>query len=116
MRKTLSLLAGIAAGCTMMTAQADYDLSDGSTVYNQACAACHAAGVAGAPKSGDAQAWEDRLDKGMATLIEHSIEGFRGDAGFMPPRGGRSGLSDEEVSNAVAYMINEVADLEDVPE
>lgn len=112
------LAAGVLSGMVLGTVQAesDYSLGKGASVYNNACAACHAAGVAGAPKKGDAQAWESRIEQGMATLIEHSIEGYRGETGYMPPRGGRSNLSDEDVANAVAYMVNEVADLEDVPE
>lgn len=85
----------------------ELDPSAGRTVYNSSCASCHTPGVAGAPETGDRGAWEARLDKGLAVLIEHAIEGFQGDDGFMPPRGGDSGLSDEEVANAVAFMIEE---------
>lgn len=80
------------------------DLS-GEEVYNVACVACHGAGVAGAPKFGDAAAWAPRLAKGMDTLHKHSIEGFQGDAGFMPPKGGRVDLSDQSIINAVDYMV-----------
>lgn len=77
----------------------------GEEVYNMACVACHGAGVAGAPKFGDAAAWGPRIAKGEATLHKHSIEGFQGDAGFMPPKGGRVDLSDQSVINAADYMI-----------
>jgi cytochrome c5 len=77
----------------------------GEEVYNMACVACHGAGVAGAPKFGDAAAWGPRIAKGEATLHKHGIEGFQGDAGFMPPKGGRVDLSDQSVINAVDYMI-----------
>ncbi len=81
---------------------------DGEGVYNSACTACHGAGIAGAPKTGDADAWGPRLDKGMDTLVRHAIEGFQGDAGYMPPRGGNSNLSDEQVREAVQYMVDTV--------
>lgn len=77
----------------------------GEAVYNSACVACHGAGVAGAPKFGDAAAWADRIAKGEDTLYKHAIEGFQGDAGLMPAKGGRTDLSDEEVKAAVDYMI-----------
>lgn len=77
----------------------------GEQVYNMACVACHGAGVAGAPKMGDAAAWGPRIAKGEATLHKHAIEGFQGDAGFMPPKGGRVDLSDQSIINAVDYMI-----------
>lgn len=77
----------------------------GEEVYNAACVACHGAGVAGAPKFGDAAAWGPRIAKGEATLNKHAIEGFQGDAGFMPPKGGRVDLSDQSIINAVDYMV-----------
>jgi cytochrome c5 len=79
----------------------------GPQVYNQACIACHGAGVAGAPVVGDASVWEARIAKGMETLYDHSLNGFQGDAGYMPPKGGRTDLSDEEVVAAVDYMVEE---------
>lgn len=79
--------------------------ADGEAVYNSACMACHAQGVAGAPKLGDAEAWADRIDQGMDTLYENSINGFQGEAGVMPPKGGFANLSDEEVKAAVDYMV-----------
>lgn len=80
----------------------------GEEVYNMACVACHGAGVAGAPKVGDAGAWKARLAKGADTLHKHAIEGFQGDTGFMPPKGGRADLSDQSVMNAVDYMVKAV--------
>jgi len=78
---------------------------DGQQVFNMACLACHGAGVAGAPKVGDAAAWAPRIAKGLETLNKHAIEGFQGDAGFMPPKGGRADLSDKSILNAVDYMV-----------
>lgn len=77
----------------------------GEAVFNMACLACHGAGVAGAPKMGDKAAWGPRLAKGDATLRKHAIEGFQGDAGFMPAKGGRVDLSDQSIINAVDYMV-----------
>jgi cytochrome c5 len=81
------------------------DLS-GDAVYNMACVACHGAGVAGAPKFGDSGAWAPRIAKGMDTLIKHSIEGFQGQSGFMPAKGGRTDLSDQSIINAVEHMVS----------
>lgn len=76
----------------------------GEQVYNAACFACHGSGVGGAPKFGDATAWAPRRAKGAATLNQHAVQGFQGQAGFMPPKGGRVDLSDEEIIAAVAFM------------
>lgn len=80
----------------------------GDQVYNMACVACHGAGVAGAPKFGDKAAWAPRLAKGADTLHKHAIEGFQGQAGLMPPKGGRVDLADKSVMNAVDYMMQAV--------
>lgn len=77
----------------------------GEQVYNMACVACHGAGVAGAPKYGDKGAWGPRVAKGIDTLHKHSIEGFQGQTGFMPPKGGRVDLADKSIMNAVDYMV-----------
>ncbi len=77
----------------------------GEEVFNMACVACHGAGVAGAPKFGDAAAWAPRIAKGIETLHKHALEGFQGDSGFMPPKGGRVDLSDQSVMNGVDYMV-----------
>lgn len=76
--------------------------ADGKSIYQSACFACHGTGAAGAPKFGDSGAWGMRIDKGMDTLVNHAINGFKG----MPPRGGNSALSDEEVKAAVKYIVD----------
>lgn len=114
MKKALVLLSGSVLALGATGALADYDLDEGQQVYEQTCAACHDAGVAGAPVTGEIRDWDDRLEKGMATLVENSIEGFVGDDGMMPPRGGNPDLSDEEVENSVAYMVDQVVDLDEM--
>jgi len=78
----------------------------GEQVYSTTCIACHAAGVAGAPKFGDRGAWAPRLGQGLAVLHNHALEGFQGKSGVMPPKGGRVDLADKSITNAVDYMVN----------
>ena len=78
----------------------------GPQVYNSACLACHGAGIGGAPIIGDAAAWAPRIAKGIETLGQHALNGFT-DIGYMPPKGGRVDLSDQEILDAVAYMVNQ---------
>ncbi len=74
----------------------------GKPVYDKACVVCHGSGVAGAPRFGNAQDWSARITKGKAALYKVALEGnLKG----MPPRGGRSDLSDAEVRAAVDYMV-----------
>ena len=79
----------------------------GPQVYNTACLACHASGVGGAPVVGDTAQWADRIAQGVDVLTQHALEGFSGASGYMPPKGGRIDLSDEEVTSAVDFMIDE---------
>lgn len=79
----------------------------GPQVYNSACLACHGAGVAGAPILGDAPAWETRIAQGTGVLNDHAVNGYTGSAGVMPAKGGRVDLSDQEVIDAVTYMVGE---------
>ena len=77
-------------------------LKSGEEIYTAACAACHNAGAAGAPKFGDKSAWAPRLKQGYDTLVQHAVNGIRG----MPARGGNPDLDEIEVARAVAHMSN----------
>lgn len=79
----------------------------GPQVYNQACLACHGAGVGGAPILGDVDVWASRIAQGSDVLYDHAINGYQGQMGYMPPKGGRLDLSDQEVRDAVDYMVAE---------
>ena len=45
----------------------------------------------------------------MDTLIDHALHGFSGSTGVMPMKGERIDLSDEEIIEAVKYMVAQVA-------
>jgi len=83
------------------------EVLSGPQVYNTACLACHGAGIGGAPVLGDAGQWAARIGQGMETLVGHAIDGYTGEVGYMPPKGGRLDLSDEEITAAVDYMVAE---------
>ena len=78
-------------------------LNSGQAVYTKSCLVCHKAGIAGAPKLGDKEAWAPRLANGMESLVSNAINGI----GTMRPKGGHSKLTDEEVKAAVEYMVEE---------
>ena len=82
------------------------DTAMGKGVYDKACALCHAAGVAGAPKLGDKTDWAPRIAQGKDTMYKHAIEGFTGAKGMMPAKGGSANLTDAEVKAAVDYMAD----------
>ena len=82
-------------------------MMSGPQVYNSACLVCHGAGVGGAPVIGDVDVWSPRIAQGNDLLYQHAIEGFTGQAGFMPAKGARMDLSDDEVRAAVDYMVEQ---------
>jgi len=93
--------AGPAPAASTATASAGDDA--GKKVYDTVCMACHASGVAGAPKFGDKAAWAPRIAEGLDTLYDHAIHGYQGKGGVMPPKGGSS-ASDDDVKSAVRYI------------
>lgn len=86
------------------TAQVEPE-TPGQTVYRQYCGICHAAGVAGAPRVGDSAAWRARLEKGLEAMVKNAIQGTSSENGIMPPKGGFTQLSDEQVGEAVRHMV-----------
>jgi cytochrome c5 len=79
--------------------------SAGEGVYKASCFACHATGVAGAPKIGDKGDWSARVAKGKALLYDHALKGFNN---VMPAKGGNPALSDADVRAAVDYLVAQV--------
>lgn len=73
----------------------------GEALYKQACAVCHTAGIANAPKFGDKAAWAPRISQGVPQMVQAVITG----KGAMPPKGGTS-ASEAELRAAVQYMVN----------
>jgi cytochrome c5 len=80
--------------------EANADETAVNAVYQGGCAGCHSSGAAGAPIVGDKDAWVPRLAKGVDALYASAINGI----GIMPARGGQS-ISDDQVKEAVDYMI-----------
>ena len=73
----------------------------GKATYDTACAVCHNAGVAGAPKAGDPAAWAPRIKQGKEALYASALKG----KGAMPPKGGNASLSDDAVKAAVDHLL-----------
>ena len=75
----------------------------GKQVYDKVCAACHAAGTLGAPKTGDKAQWELRFAQGLDTLVTHATNGIRA----MPAKGGDPSLTEANIKDSIAYMLGE---------
>ena len=74
----------------------------GEQVFNSVCQTCHAAGLAGAPKTGDTSAWAPRIAQGIEVLYASVING----KGVMPAKGGAVGSPDSDIKAAVDIMVS----------
>ncbi len=97
--------APVVAAVIPVATVAGVSKANGENVYKSSCSACHTAGIAGAPKSGDKAAWAARIAQGKVTLYKHAVSGFQGKGGVMPAKGGFANLSDADVKAAVDHMI-----------
>jgi cytochrome c5 len=95
------VLALATTGAFFSTVQAQ--TPSGDATYQQVCAACHASGVAGAPKAGDRKTWSKLIAEGQTVLTAHGYVGVRG----MPARGGKADLTLEAFAAAVVHMANQ---------
>lgn len=94
--RQILLTFGIAAAVSPALA------ADGKAVYDKTCVACHASGVANAPKLGDKAAWAPRIATGKDALVAAVVKG----KGAMPPKAGAADLKDDDIKAAVDYMIS----------
>ena len=104
-RKRLGLLKNK----PMVTMASESDASEsvaagrtGEAVYNLGCAACHTAGLAGAPMLANQAQWEGRLEKGLETLTNNAYNGYNA----MPAKGLCMDCSLEEIERSVQYMLD----------
>lgn len=81
-------------------------LATGGEIWDEHCRSCHGSGLAGAPKVTGTRFWQPRIDQGLETMFTHAKEGFRGNTGTMPPRGGKPYLTDAEIEAAIRFMIH----------
>ena len=80
---------------------ASHEAKSGEDVFKGRCSACHAAGMLGSPKFGDAAAWGPRIKAGFDSLWNSALHG----KGNMTPQSGGD-LSDFEIARGVVYMAN----------
>jgi cytochrome c5 len=89
------------AGFMLKGAEGPKALRTGEQVYQAVCTACHAAGAAGAPKTGDPAAWAPRIKTGYEALLTSALKG----KGAMGAQGGGE-YEDIEIARAVVYLVN----------
>ena len=83
-------------------------ITNGKKTYDNACAACHMYGTAGAATMVDFKFWDKSASKGMDVILYNVIEGYKGKAGVMPPKGNCLSCSDEDIKASIVYIFKEV--------
>ncbi len=91
------MIAVIAAVASMQAVAADQAIVD---IYNKTCVACHASGAVGAPKTGNAEEWAPRMEKGMDALVQSANAGLNA----MPPKGMCFDCTDDQFKALIEYM------------
>jgi cytochrome c5 len=93
----------VEAAAPAATAATQTAAADGQSIYKASCQACHAAGVAGAPKLGDKDAWAPRIAKGNDAMYLSLKNGLNA----MPPKGACMSCSEDELRAAMEYMVEQ---------
>ena len=96
MKKIIGVVAVSVLALSAMSVQAD-----GQAVYDKHCKGCHVAGVGGAPKPGDAAAWEARKAAGIDAMVQVVATG----KGAMPPKGTCATCDDAALKAAVEVLL-----------
>tara|TARA_R100000687_G_scaffold51364_1_gene40895 strand:+ start:1130 stop:1513 length:384 start_codon:yes stop_codon:yes gene_type:complete len=76
------------------------DDPDLASLYTQSCFSCHGTGAGGAPRTGNSSEWQPRMEKGMDTLLDHTIDGFQG----MPPLGMCMDCDEAQFTALIEFM------------
>jgi len=95
--------AGKPAQVAPAKAAATGSAAAGKQLYDTVCMACHAAGIAGAPKTGDKAAWKPRIATGKESLYNSALHGKNA----MPAKGGMASAPDADVKAAVDYLVSQ---------
>lgn len=101
-RLIAAIVFALAASMAPQIAGAQVRERTGKEVVDSVCAACHRAGVKGAPKIGDEKAWAKLASRSLTDLTESALKGIR----TMPAHGGEAKLSDVEIERAITHMVN----------
>jgi cytochrome c5 len=93
--------SGVAASKNAGLAKHTVSMAIGKKIYQAHCAACHASGLEGAPRYGNKSEWAPRLKLGLPRLHLNALDGI----GQMPPKGGCTNCSRDQIISAVNYIV-----------
>ena len=71
------------------------------TIYTKYCSTCHQSGVLNAPKVGDKNDWNKRLEKGFDKLLLNALHGYNN----MPAMGTCYKCTEDDIKASIEYML-----------
>ncbi len=95
--------AAVEVAVEIVEAVAEVAAFDVESTYQMSCFACHGTGAAGAPIMGDADAWSERMAKGMDAVMVNVMNGINA----MPAKGLCMTCSDDDLLALVNYMSSQ---------
>lgn len=81
------------------------DLNNGQAVYEDDCVLCHEGAIEGAHRLDQIDRWQESAKKGFSQLVSNTVNGYRGKYGELPVMGMCPQCSEEDIRDAVAYML-----------
>mgnify|MGYP001136497462 CR=1 FL=1 len=95
--------AAVEVAVEIVEAVAEVAAFDIESTYQMSCFACHGTGAAGAPLLGDADAWTERMAKGMDAVMVNVMNGINA----MPAKGLCMTCSEDDLLSLVNYMSSQ---------
>jgi len=95
--------AAVEVAVEIVEAVAEVAAFDVESTYQMSCFACHGTGAAGAPILGDADAWTERMAKGMDAVMVNVMNGINA----MPAKGLCMTCSEDDLLALVNYMSSQ---------
>lgn len=81
------------------------NLENGEMIYLDDCVLCHEGAIEGAHRLDQTERWQESTNKGFDELVYNTVHGYQGKYGELPVMGMCSQCSEQDIQDAVAYML-----------
>ena len=83
----------------------EVDLVNGRVIYDDDCILCHEGAIEGAHRFDQKARWRESAEKGFDQLVYNVVHGNYGKYGELPVMGMCPQCSEQDIKDAVAYML-----------
>lgn len=105
--KKIALVSTVMSFLVFPSVNAQETNNIGETTFKNECASCHTGGfkgwVSGSPEIGVKADWVEFFKKSTLEMTQATIKGTEG----MDPKGGCKNCTDEEIEQAVEYIVTQ---------